>query len=192
MCHKNNLCGTSNDFFIGDYVYPVPFIGASRRNRKENRRRSTWAHARRKRAVGGARARTWASRRDLSVRPSKRILSRASEELLRGREMEGGGGQRVGSDDRGVSAPALRCRDSRRKKAKRRRGDAGGCSPDELAKEDLLVGVEGLWSSRGDRGERCQRMGRDGSFPKMARRRLLSRDRAPKSPSASVPENARR
>ena len=85
-------------------------------NREENRRRSTWAHARRKRAVGWTRVRTWASRRDLSVRPSKRILSRASEELLRGR----GGVGRRSADGSGVVIAGSRRRrsvvaDSRRK-----------------------------------------------------------------------------
>ena len=162
-------------------------------NREENRRRSTWAHARRKRAVGWTRVRTWASRRDLSVRPSKRILSRASEELLRGR---GGVGATVsgwfGSCDRGVSAPALRCRRFPPKKSKRRRGDAGGCSPDELAKEDLLVGVEGLWSSGGRSGARGQRMQSGRVVSEMGTKTASSRgDRAPKSPASAVSENAR-
>ena len=58
-----------------------------------------------------------------------------------------------GSCDRGVSAPALRCRRFPPKKSKRRRGDAGGCSPDELAEEDLLVRVEGLRGAKEWRGQ---------------------------------------
>ena len=66
-----------------------------------------------------------------------------------------------GSCDRGVSAPALRCRRFPPKKSKRRRGDAGGCSPDELAKEDLLVGVEGLLEGRA--GEQVNGAGQSSS-----------------------------
>ncbi|MDA9079832.1 hypothetical protein N9M16_00180 [Candidatus Dependentiae bacterium] len=97
-----------------------------------------------------------------------------------------------GSCDRGVSAPALRCRRFPPKKSKRRRGDAGGCSPDELAKEDLLVGVEGLWSSGGRSGARGQRMQSGRGVSEMGTKTASSRgDRAPKSPASAVSENAR-
>lgn len=114
------------------------------------------------RSAGGAR-RTWPSRRDLSVRPSKRILSSASDELLRVERGRGGqpgrprarsGARSVPGKSRVNGAPAVDFAATKpTRRARAIETTRARNAPDELAEEDLLVRVEGLCREKGWRGQ---------------------------------------
>ena len=125
-----------------------------------------WKGCEAKASVGEKRAgarRTWPSRRDLSVRPSKRILSSASDELLRVERGRGGqpgrprarsGARSVPGKSRVNGAPAVDFAATKQtRRARAIETTRARNIPDELAEEDLLVRVEGLCRKKGWTGQ---------------------------------------